>query len=61
VPEHFRADLRALQRLEDIQRALHDREVSLSEPPRKVAITELQPGQALTGRLAGAVHDEATD
>ena len=61
VPEHFRADLRILQRLEDIQRALHDRFVSLSEPARTVAITELQPGQMLTGRLAGTVHDEATD
>ena len=61
VPEHFRADLRALQRLEDIHRALHDREVSLSEPPGRVAITELRPGQALTGRLAGTVHDETTD
>ena len=61
VPEHFRSDLRALQRLEDIQRALHDRAVSLSELARKVAITELQPGQVLTGRLAGAVQDEATD
>jgi len=61
VPENFRADLRALQRLEDIQRAIHDRAVSLSEPARKVAITELQPGQTLTGRLAGTVHDESTD
>lgn len=61
VPDHFRADLRALQRLEDIHRALHDPAVSLTEPPRKVEITELQPGQVLTGRLAGAVHDEATD
>jgi len=61
VPEHFRADLRTLQRLEDIHRALHDPAVSLAEPPRKVEITELQPGQVLTGRLAGAVHDEATD
>jgi type IV secretory pathway VirD2 relaxase len=61
VPEHFRADLRALQRMGDIQRAVHDREVSLSEPPRKVVITELQPGRALAGRVAGAVHDEATD
>ena len=61
VPEHFRSDLRALQRLEDIQRALYDRAVSLSEPPRKVAIRELQPGQMLTGRLAGTVQDEATD
>jgi hypothetical protein len=61
VPEHFRSELRVLQRLEDIQRAIHDRSVSLSEPPHKVTITELQPGQLLTGRLAGTIHDESTD
>jgi type IV secretory pathway VirD2 relaxase len=61
VPADFRADLRVLQRLEDIHRALHDAAVSLSQPLRRVVITELQPGQVLIGRVAGAVHDAATD
>jgi type IV secretory pathway VirD2 relaxase len=53
--------LRTIQRTRDLQRALADPEVSLSDARPQVRWTELSPGQALTGRVAGAIHDEASD
>ena len=53
--------LRTIQRTRDLQRALADPEVSLSDARPQVRWTELSPGQTVTGRIAGAVHDEASD
>ncbi len=53
--------LRTIQRTRDLQRALGDPEVALSDARPRVRWTELAPGQAVTGRVAGAVHDEASD
>jgi hypothetical protein len=53
--------LRTIQRTRDLQRALADPEVSLSDARPQVRWTELSPGQVLTGRVAGAIHDEASD
>jgi len=53
--------LRTIQRTRDLQRALADPEVSLSDARPQVRWTELAPGQEVTGRVAGAVHDEASD
>ncbi|MCP5055144.1 MAG: DUF3363 domain-containing protein [bacterium] len=61
LPKGFRDDLRRVQHLRDIQRALGDPEVSLSEPARKVEITRITVGRELTGRMAGTLFDERTE
>ena len=61
VPEGFRDDLRRVQHLRDIQRALGDPEISLSEPARNVEITRVGAGREVTGRLAGTLFDERTE
>jgi len=53
--------LRTIQRTRDLQRALSDPEVSLTDARPQVRFTELGAGQEITGRIAGAVHDEASD
>jgi type IV secretory pathway VirD2 relaxase len=53
--------LRTIQRTRDLQRALSDPEVSLTDARPQVRFTELGAGLEITGRVAGAVHDEATD
>jgi type IV secretory pathway VirD2 relaxase len=61
VPGGFRDDLRRVQHLRDIQRALGDPEVSLSEPARNVEITRITAGRELTGRMAGTLFDERSE
>jgi hypothetical protein len=61
VASDLQPALRTIQRTRDLQRALADPEVSLSDARPQVRWTELSPGQALTGRVAGAIHDEASD
>jgi hypothetical protein len=53
--------LRTIQRTRDLQRALSDPEVSLTDARPQVRFTQLGDGHEITGRIAGAVHDEATD
>jgi type IV secretory pathway VirD2 relaxase len=53
--------LRTIQRTRDLQRALSDPEVSLTDARPQVRFTELGDDQEITGRVAGAVHDEGTD
>lgn len=61
VPEGFRDDLRRVQHLRDIQRALGDPEISLSEPARSVEVSRITAGREVTGRLAGTLFDERTE
>jgi type IV secretory pathway VirD2 relaxase len=61
VAHDLQPALRTIQRTRDLQRALSDPEVSLSDARPQVRWTELAPGQEVTGRIAGAVHDEASD
>jgi hypothetical protein len=53
--------LRTIQRTRDLQRALSDPEVSLTDARPQVRFTDLGDGQEITGRVAGAVHDETSD
>ncbi len=61
VASDLQPALRTIQRTRDLQRALADPEVSLTDARPQVRWTELAPGQAVTGRIAGAVYDEASD
>lgn len=61
VASDLQPALRTIQRTRDLQRALADPEVSLTDARPQVRWTELAPGQTVTGRVAGAVHDEASD
>lgn len=61
VDPELQPALRTIQRTRDLQRALADPEVSLSDTRPQVRWTELSPGQSITGRVAGAIHDKASD
>ena len=61
VAPELQPALRTIQRTRDLQRALADPEVSLTDARPQVRWTDLAPGQSVTGRIAGAVHDEASD
>jgi type IV secretory pathway VirD2 relaxase len=61
VEPELQPALRTIQRTRDLQRALADPEVSLSDARPQVRWTELSPGEAITGRVAGAIHDDASD
>ena len=61
VPADFQQDLRALQHLGDIQRAMLSRTIDLTEPPKQVRLQELRAGEELTGRMAGTFFDERSD
>ncbi len=61
VASDLQPALRTIQRTRDLQRALADPEVSLTDARPQVRWTELAPGETVTGRVAGAVHDEASD
>jgi hypothetical protein len=57
----FLSELSLAQRTRGLQRALADREDSLTDALPPVRWTELSPGHVLTGRVAGAIHDPPLD
>lgn len=58
---HLEAGLRQIQVSGDIQKSLASAGIGISDRHSPVALTSLEPGRTLRGRVAGAAFDESRD